>query len=129
MVSGKKSALRTVEALFAAAILIFFIVVMNNIYLRKARGKDPSLISTVEDSLLLLDENQSLRGLVVSLNFTEIEKRIEDLGNNTIDVKVTICNLTMCVGESLETENVVTYVISGNGSYNPFEVKVYAKKI
>jgi len=126
---GKRCALRTIEALFAATILIFFIVAINNIYLRKVRERDLSLISKVEDSILILDANQSLRSSVVSLNFTEIEDEILKLLNYTAEVKVSICNSTSCTGETLETENVVTYVISGNDTYNPFEVKVYAKKI
>jgi Na+/alanine symporter len=124
----KKAVLKTFEAIAASTILIILIVLINNAYVKKISEKDQSIISFLQDSLIILDENQTLRQSSVLFNNTEIEEKIESMSNSTLDVYVTICNLTSCIGNSIETENTVTYVISGNEGFNPMEVKVYAKK-
>jgi hypothetical protein len=124
----KRAVLKTFEAIAASTILIILIVLINNAYVKKISEKDQSIISFLQDSLIILDENQTLRQSAVSFNNTEIEEKIESMSNSTLDVYVMICNLTSCMGNSIETENTITYVISGNEVFNPMEVKVYAKK-
>ncbi|MCW1296058.1 MAG: hypothetical protein OH319_00030 [Candidatus Parvarchaeota archaeon] len=124
----KKAVLKTFEAIAASTILIILIVLINNAYLAKISEKDQQIIFFLQDALIILDENQSLRDNALRFNNTEIEEDIEKLSNSSLDIYVMICNMTNCIGNSIETANVVTYVIAGNDSFNPLEVKVYAKK-
>lgn len=123
-----KGTLKVVEALFASAILIFFLVLINNAYLREASKIDLELISALQDSILLLDQNRTLRRDAAQFNYSKIEGQITKLYNNSFKVYVTICNRTHCVGNQIDTPNTISYTIAGDVEYGPMEILVYAKR-
>ncbi|MCW1301148.1 MAG: hypothetical protein QW507_02225 [Candidatus Nanoarchaeia archaeon] len=123
-----KGILKVVEALFASAILIFFLVLINNAYLKESSKIDLELISALQDSILLLDQNGTLRKDATQFNYSKIESEIAELYNHSFKIYVTICDRTRCVGNKIDTPNTISYTIAGEIEYGPVEILVYAKR-
>ncbi len=113
---------RTVESVFAAIILVSFLLIVGNVYLITGET-DPSSIGY--EILKELDNRDELRSYVVSGDYETLNSKIEIPGHSH---SIKICDYGgNCVGEYPDSNNIAvsTYVISGDDEYEPFEVRLY----
>jgi len=117
---------RTMESFLAVIIVMGFLVTAGNVYLTST-GDEPS--PGGYEKLKELDNRGELRPLAAAKNYTAI--------NSMIDIpayshSVRICDFSgNCWGNYTESQagsgNVLvsTYMISGYGSYEPLEIRLY----
>lgn len=113
---------RTMESVFAVIILMSFMLSLAGIYI----GTDePDMSSAGYGMLKELDSRGDLRSYVVSGDYSGLEAKISIPGHKHT---VKICDYDgNCVGEYPDSQNIVlsTYIISGDSSYEPYEVRLY----
>lgn len=114
---------RTMESVFAVILLMGFLLTIGSPYF--TGPADIDLSSVGYEKLKDLDSRDELRVYVASKDYGTLNSKIEIPGYNH---SIGICDYGGdCVGEYPDSENVIvsTYVISGYGKYEPYEVRLY----
>jgi len=108
------------ESVFAVLILVGFLFYIGHIYLQPS-VVDHSFVSVLPD----LDQKGLLRGYVYSADLEGLEGEITLYGFNH---SVQICDSSGCTGQAPQKDvvRVSSYFLSGEDSYEPKEVKLYA---
>ncbi|MFH1978028.1 MAG: hypothetical protein ABIJ92_01760 [Candidatus Aenigmatarchaeota archaeon] len=112
-----------IEAVLSVLIIITFLIAIKSNVFDITSQPDVSL--TGYSLLKGLDDRGVLRNYTVNKDFTAINSSISYfVYNHTVE----ICDhLGACIGDAPNATNafVSTYIISGDGYYNPYEVRLY----
>jgi hypothetical protein len=121
---GMKGFWRMMESVVAVVMLLSFLAVAGGAYFaRTDPGTD--LASSGYEKLRQLDEGNGLRHYAAAGDAAAINAEIEMPGYNH---SIMLCNSSgACIGNYTASRNVVvsSYLIAGNASYAPLEVRLY----
>lgn len=114
---------RTVESVFSVMILMAFVLMLSGVYVDPPQETDLSPVGY--EKLRELDIRGDLRGYVSSGDHASISSMISIPGyNHSVD----ICDqYGSCTGYYPDSDNIMvsTYIVSGDSSYQPREVRLY----
>ncbi len=118
----KKGFWRTLESVLAVVILVFFLMALGSKYTFPM--PDVDLPRKGYEILRDLDNRGELRSDVVNNQSDVLNSKISINGYNH---SVQICDLSGCSGDEPNAVNVwiSTYLISGDNTYDPHEVKLF----
>lgn len=118
---------RTMESVIAVLIIMAFLVTAGNVYFTATGGNEPA--PRGYEKLKEIDNKNELRPLAAGKDYEAINARIDVPGYSH---SVRICDFSgSCWGNytasQTESKNVLvsTYIISGYGSYEPLEIRLY----
>ena len=115
---------RVMESVVAVLMLLSFLSVAGGVYFAKTEG-GADLASTGYEKLKQLDEGDGLRPYAAANDTAAINAQIELPGYNH---SIVLCAPSgVCIGNYTSSKNVIvsSYVIAGNSSYAPTEVRLY----
>ena len=118
---------RTVESVFAVILIMGFLVTAGSVYFSSTAGNGPA--PGGYEKLKELDDRNDLRPLAAARDFEAVNSMIDVPGYSH---SIMICDFGGgCWGNSTESQTgsmnvmVSSYIISGHGSYEPLEIRLY----
>ncbi len=115
---------RMIESVIAVVMLLSFLAVAGGVYFARTGG-GADMASLGYEKLRQLDESNELRPYAAAGDTAAINAKIELPGYNH---SISLCSPSgTCIGNYTSSRNVVvsSYLMAGNNSYDPLEVRLY----